>query len=292
MSSHPPATGPASGSHLQASTDPQSSGEFADRVVLRRDEGKGILRLTLNRPQARNALSVEVMRTLHQDLVEIAADPQIRVVVVDAHGPVFCAGHDLREMTAWRQAPDAGARAFADAFSLCAEMMQAIVTLPQPVIAVVEGMATAAGCQLVASCDLAVAGATAAFCTPGVHIGLFCSTPMVALSRAVGRKQAMEMLLLGEAISAERARDFGLINRVVPAGQALRQGMDFAHAIAGRSQRALRIGKKAFYQQAEQPLAEAYQLAGRAMVDNMLSHDAQEGIGAFIEKRMPQWQDR
>ena len=259
--------------------------------LLRHDEG-GIARLTLHRPQSRNALSLAMMTAMRDELSTIAQDASIRVVVIDAEGPVFCAGHDLREMTAWRQAADGGRDAFVKAFALCAEMMQAIVTLPQPVVAAVEGMATAAGCQLVASCDLAVAGEHAGFCTPGVHIGLFCSTPMVALSRNVSRKQAMEMLLLGERIEAQRAFEFGLVNRVVPPGTALRSAMDLAQVIATKSQRALRVGKKAFYEQAEMPLSEAYQHAGAVMVENMLAHDAQEGIGAFIEKRDPQWQDR
>ena len=269
-----------------------ASGETpAPAPLLRQDEG-GIARLTLNRPQSRNALSLVLMRALRDQLAAIAQDEAIRVVLIQAEGPVFCAGHDLREMTAWRQAGDSGRAAFAEAFALCAEMMQAIVTLPQPVIAVVEGMATAAGCQLVASCDLAVASDTAGFCTPGVHIGLFCSTPMVALSRNVSRKQAMEMLLLGERIGAQRALAFGLVNRVVPAGEAVRHAMALAQVIASKSQHALRIGKKAFYEQAEMPLADAYQHAGRVMVENMLSHDAQEGINAFIEKRDPAWLDR
>ena len=267
------------------------SPEIAPPALLRHDRG-GIARLTLNRPQSRNALSFALMTTLRDTLRQIATEPHVRVVVIDAEGPVFCAGHDLREMTDWRQAEDGGRDAFAKAFALCAEMMQAIVTLPQPVIAAVEGMATAAGCQLVASCDLAVAGEAAGFCTPGVHIGLFCSTPMVALSRNVSRKQAMEMLLLGERINAVRARDFGLVNRVVDAGTALAEAFKLADVIASKSQHALRVGKKAFYEQAEMPLEKAYQHAGAVMVENMLSHDAEEGIGAFVDKRDPAWLDR
>lgn len=259
--------------------------------LLRHDTG-GIVRLTLNRPQSRNALSLSLMRALRDELRQIAKDTQVRVVVIDAEGSVFCAGHDLREMTGWRQAEDGGRAAFAQAFALCAEMMQAIVTLPQPVIAAVEGMATAAGCQLVASCDLAVAGEWAGFCTPGVHIGLFCSTPMVALSRNVARKQAMEMLLLGERIDAHRALEFGLVNRVVSAGTALAQAFKLGEIIASKSQLALRIGKKTFYEQAEMTLHAAYHHAGAVMVENMLSHDADEGITAFIDKRDPAWLDR
>ena len=259
---------------------------------LLRHDAHGIARLTLNRPQSRNALSLAMMTTLRDVLFTIADDTSIRVVIINAAGPVFCAGHDLREMTAWRQAEDGGASAFVKAFALCAEMMQAIVTLPQPVIAAVEGMATAAGCQLVASCDLAVVGEGAGFCTPGVHIGLFCSTPMVALSRNVSRKQAMEMLLLGERIDAQRALDFGLVNRVVPMGDALQSAISLAEVMASKSQHVLRVGKKAFYEQVEMPLVAAYQHAGAVMVENMLAHDAQEGIGAFIDKRDPQWLDR
>ena len=279
-------------SHTSSSAPLRSvpAAEAAD-PVLRRD-AEGIACLTLNRPQSRNALSMPMMTALRDQLFTIASDQDIRVVIIKAEGPVFCAGHDLREMTAWRQAEDGGKAAFEQAFDLCAQMMQAIMTLPQPVIAAVESMATAAGCQLVASCDLAVAGQTAGFCTPGVHIGLFCSTPMVALSRNVGRKQAMEMLLLGERIPAQRALEFGLINRVVKEGEALQQAEALARVIASKSQRALRIGKKAFYEQAEMPIIEAYRHAGAVMVENMLAHDAQEGIGAFIEKRPPQWQDR
>jgi len=267
------------------------SPETAPPALLRHDRG-GIARLTLNRAQSRNALSLALMTTLRDTLRQISTEPHVRVVVIDAEGPVFCAGHDLREMTSWRQAEDGGRDAFAKAFALCAEMMQAIVTLPQPVIAAVEGMATAAGCQLVASCDLAVAGEAAGFCTPGVHIGLFCSTPMVALSRNVSRKQAMEMLLLGERINATRAHDFGLVNRVVDAGAALAEAFKLADVIASKSRHALRVGKKAFYEQADMPLEKAYQHAGAVMVENMLSHDAEEGILAFIDKRDPAWLDR
>lgn len=259
--------------------------------VLRHDQA-GIACLTLNRPQSRNALSLAMMTAMRDALNAIAQDQTIRAVIINAAGPVFCAGHDLREMTGWRQADDGGKTAFTKAFDLCAQMMQAIMQLPQPVIAAVEGMATAAGCQLVASCDLAVAGETAAFCTPGVHIGLFCSTPMVALSRNVGRKQAMEMLLLGTPIPAHTALEFGLVNRVVKDGEAMTQSMNFAKHIASKSQRALRIGKKAFYEQAEMSVSDAYRHAGRVMVENMMAFDAQEGIGAFIEKREPHWQDR
>jgi enoyl-CoA hydratase/carnithine racemase len=260
-------------------------------LLLRHDEG-GIACLTLNRPQSRNALSLAMMTALRDKFFTLARDHAIRVVIIKAEGPVFCAGHDLREMTQWRQDYDRGQVAFTQAFDLCAQMMQAIMQLPQPVIAAVEGMATAAGCQLVASCDLAVAGETAGFCTPGVHIGLFCSTPMVALSRNVGRKQAMEMLLLGERIPAHQALDFGLVNRVVKAGQAYDEALKLARVIASKSQRAVRIGKKAFYEQAEMPIADAYRHAGIVMVENMLSFDAEEGIGAFMEKRDPHWQDR
>ena len=279
-------------SNIKNPNSPPSETAPIQSDMVQRHDVDGIACLTLNRPQTRNALSRAMMTALRTMLFTLAQDQAIRAVIVKAEGPVFCAGHDLREMTAFRQAADGGKADFAQVFDLCAEMMQAIMTLPQPVIAAVEGMATAAGCQLVASCDLAVASETAGFCTPGVHIGLFCSTPMVALSRNVGRKQAMEMLLLGERIPAQQALEFGLVNRVVPAGQAFEHAMQWARVIASKSQRALRIGKKAFYEQAEMPIADAYRHAGAVMVENMLSFDAEEGIGAFMQKRDPHWQDR
>lgn len=260
--------------------------------MLLRHDRDDVAELTLNRPAARHALSGALIAALQAELDAIAADTRIRVVIIAATpGPVFCAGHDLREVTALRAGPDRGRAAFEDLLGRCATLMQSIVRLPQPVIAAVEGLATAAGCQLVASCDLAVAGEGATFCTPGVHIGLFCSTPMVALSRNVSRKHAMDMLLTGGTVPAAQAERMGLVNRVVPAGEALGEARTLAAVIASKSPAVLRIGKRTFYEQAEMPLAQAYAHAAAVMVENMLHADAVEGIGAFVEKREPRWQD-
>ncbi|TDR93760.1 enoyl-CoA hydratase [Enterovirga rhinocerotis] len=260
----------------------------ADPSLLREDRD-GVSILTLNRPAARNALSETLIGELSHSLDRIAEDRSIKAVVLAAGGPVFSAGHDLKEMTARRRDADRGRAYFVDVLARCSAMMQRIVRLPQPVIAAVEGVATAAGCQLVASCDLAVAGEEARFCTPGVNIGLFCSTPMVALSRNLSRKHAMEMLLLGEMLPAGEAARMGLVNRVVPAGDALAEAMRLAAIIASKSALTVRIGKKAFYEQAEMPLADAYDHASRVMAENMLARDAEEGIGAVLEKRQPVW---
>jgi enoyl-CoA hydratase/carnithine racemase len=248
--------------------------------------------LTLNRPQARNSLSLDLIAELHRALTELRADTGARAVVIAASGSAFCAGHDLKELTGRRADADRGRAFFAQTMNACSAMMQAIVTLPKPVIAAVNGVATAAGCQLVASCDLAVASEQAGFATPGVDIGLFCSTPMVALSRNVPRKQAMEMLLTGDIVPAARAREMGLINRVVPAGTEREAAIALAQSIAGKSALTVKIGKEAFYRQAEMSLAEAYRFAADVMTENMLARDAEEGIGAFIEKRQPVWEDR
>jgi enoyl-CoA hydratase/carnithine racemase len=247
----------------------------------------GVLRLTLNRPQARNALTMALMQELISALGRAAVDPQVRVVVIAGAGPAFCAGHDLRELRA-----DPRRETYEEVFALCSELMLAITHLPKPVIAQVHGIATAAGCQLVATCDLAVAAADARFATPGVNIGLFCSTPMVALSRAVGRKAAMEMLLTGELIDAAHARELGLVNRVVPPAELPAAVEALARQIAGKSARTVAIGKAAFYRQAELDLAAAYRYAAEVMTTNMLAADAEEGIDAFLEKRAPQWRDR
>ncbi len=249
----------------------------------------GILRLTLNRPGARNALSVGLMTALQAALDKSAADPAVRVVVIAANGPVFCAGHDLREMTAARADPDRGQENFAALFTQCSALMQAIVNHPRPVIAQVQGVATAAGCQLVASCDLAVAADNAKFATPGVNIGLFCSTPMVALSRNVSRKAAMEMLLTGEMVTAAEAVRIGLINRAVAPEALQDETMALAGKIAAKPHATLRTGKQAFYRQIEMPLAEAYAYTAQVMTENMLQAEANEGIGAFLEKREPKW---
>lgn len=260
-----------------------------DEQPLLRMDADGIATLTLNRPDRRNALSEGLIAALTAALDDIAEDRSVRAVILAAHGPVFSSGHDLKEMAARRSDPDRGRGYYTDILGRCAAMMMRIIHLPQPVIAAVEGVATAAGCQLVASCDLAVAGAQARFSTPGVHIGLFCSTPMVALSRNVSRKHAMEMLLLGEMVTAEDAARMGLINRATPAGAALAEAERMAAIIASKAPNVLKIGKRAFYDQLERPLIEAYAEASRVMVDNMLARDAEEGIAAFIEKRPPVW---
>jgi enoyl-CoA hydratase/carnithine racemase len=256
--------------------------------LLRHDES-GVTVLTLNRPQARNALSDALIDALAAALDAVAADSAVRAVVISANGPVFSAGHDLKEMTAHRADADRGRAYYVDILGRCAAMMQRIVRLPQPVIAAVEGVATAAGCQLVASCDLAVAGEGARFATPGVDIGLFCSTPMVALSRNLARKHAMELLLLGEMTSAADALRMGLVNRVEPAGEALSAAIRMARQIASKSPHTLKVGKAAFYEQLEMGLSDAYAHASQVMVENMLHRDSTEGIGAFIEKRVPVW---
>jgi enoyl-CoA hydratase/carnithine racemase len=216
----------------------------------------------------------------------------VRAVVLAANGPAFCAGHDLKELTGRRGDADGGRAYFQHIMTRCSAMMQQIVTLPQPVIAAVQGVASAAGCQLVASCDLAVASKAAGFATPGVDIGLFCSTPMVALSRNVSRKHAMEMLLTGDIVSADRAAAMGLVNEVVAAGAERAKAMDLALGFASKSSHVIGIGKAAFYRQLEMPLAEAYRYASEVMTANMMARDAEEGIEAFIEKRSPTWQDR
>lgn len=249
----------------------------------------GIVVLTLNRPAARNALSLAVLDTLHGEIRRAARDASVAAIVLAANGPAFCAGHDLREMSARRADSDGGRAFFDTTMAACATLMQGIIACPKPVIAAVEGVATAAGCQLVASCDLAVAADTATFGTPGVNIGLFCSTPMVALSRNVPRKQAMEMLLLGDVMSAADAETFGLINRAVAPSRVRDEALAMARTIAGKSRATVAIGKAAFYRQIEMPLAAAYDDAVRVMVENMLHADAEEGICAFIEKRSPVW---
>ena len=255
--------------------------------VLLKESDRGVLRLTLNRPDARNALSAALMLELLDALARVAEDPQARVVVIAGAGPAFCAGHDLREIRA-----DQRRETYERVFALCSELMLAIVRLPKPVIAEVHGVATAAGCQLVATCDLAVAAEDARFATPGVNIGLFCSTPMVALTRAVGRKAAMEMLLTGKRIDADTAQAIGLVNRVVP-HEGLRDAVDgLAREIAGKSALTVATGKEAFYRQAELDLAAAYRYAAEVMTTNMLARDAGEGIDAFLAKRAPVWHDR
>ena len=254
-----------------------------ETALLRRDAG-GVVWLTLNRSQARNALSLALMAALHDELARIGEDPGVKVVVLAGAGPAFCAGHDLREL---RAGPDR--TAYEQTFAACSRLMLRIVRLPKPVIARVHGVATAAGCQLVATCDLAIAAETARFATPGVNIGLFCSTPMVALTRAVGRKPAMEMLLTGDLIDAARAREIGLVNRVVPEAELDGAVAELAGRIAAKSPLTLALGKEAFYRQAEMDLDSAYRYAAEVMTRNMLARDAAEGIDAFLAKRTPVW---
>lgn len=247
--------------------------------------------LTLDRPLFRNTLSEAMLSALQAAIDRVSADRDVRAVIIAANGPAFCAGHDMKEMTGRRSDADGGRAYFADLMDRCAAMMQSIVRSPKPFIAAVEGVATAAGCQLVATCDLAVAGDAARFATPGVNIGLFCSTPMVALSRNVPRKQAMEMLLLGGMATAQDALHHGLANRVTPQGGAVAEAMTMAEAIASKSAATIAMGKQTFYRQLEVPLAQAYREAASVMVRNMMLHDAAEGIGAFIDKRQPEWKD-
>jgi enoyl-CoA hydratase/carnithine racemase len=260
--------------------------------ILLRETIGSIAVLTLNRPAARNSLSEGLIGELHAALGQIGADPLVRAVVIAANGPAFSAGHDMKELTARRTDADRGRAYFATIMNACSAMMQAVVQLPKPVVAAVQGIATAAGCQLVASCDLAVASEAASFATPGVDIGLFCSTPMVALSRNIPRKQAMEMLLTGEPVPAARAREIGLINRVVAAGTERDAAIALAQQVALKSTYTVKLGKQAFYRQAEMNLADAYRFAAEVMTENMMARDAEEGIGAFIEKREPKWEDR
>ncbi len=259
----------------------------ADSLVLIARPETGVAVVTLNRAEARNSLSLGLMAALHSAIDGSRRGSRGSAIVIAANGPAFCAGHDLKEMTAHRADADGGRAFFADTMQACARLMQAIVACPKPVIAAVHATATAAGCQLVATCDLAAAAETAKFCTPGVNIGLFCSTPMVALSRNVSRKRAMEMLLLGEMISAKDAADYGLVNRVVAPDKVLDEAMSMARQIAAKSPATVAAGKAAFYRQIEVPLGEAYDYAAEVMVDNMMLRDAEEGIGAFIGKRKP-----
>lgn len=258
--------------------------------LLQRIDHDGVAVLRLNAAETINALSEAMLAALSEEFDRIAEDRAIKAVILRSAGKHFCSGHNLKEMTAHRDDHDGGFQYFQDLFATCSAMMQRIVNLPQPVIAEVKGIATAAGCQLVASCDLAVASKGATFATSGVNIGLFCSTPMVALSRNVPRKVAMEMLLLGEFVSADRAAEVGLVNRVVPLEDLEDASMELARTIAGKSPVAVKIGKRAFYEQLEMPLAEAYAFAGRVMAENMMAQDAEAGIGAFTRKEpMPTW---
>lgn len=265
-----------------------SAGDGGGVVAFARCE-PGIVKLTLNRPESRNALSIEMMSALRSAIAEAGGDGAVRAIVLAANGPAFCAGHDLKELTARRTEPDGGRAFFSETMALCAALMQDIVRCPKPVIAAVHATATAAGCQLVATADLAVAAQSAQFCTPGVNIGLFCSTPMVALSRNVSRKRAMEMLLLGDMVSASDAAAWGLVNRVVAPQEVLGAALAMARQIASKSSATVKLGKAAFYEQSQMKLTEAYDYAARIMVENMMLADAEEGIGSFLAKRKPEW---
>ena len=261
-------------------------------VIIQELTEAGVLRLTLNDNGRRNALSEAMLERLGEVMRSAATDPSVRVVVLAANGPAFCAGHDLKEMTAGREAADNGRAYFTKVMETCSGVMQSIVNNPKPVIAEVAGIATAAGCQLVASCDLAYAADTAKFSTPGVHIGLFCSTPMVALSRNVSNKHAMEMLLTGDMVMPGRAAEIGLINQVVDTDSLTQFTMGIAKKIALKSSMTIAIGKQAYHEQRDLKLEDAYAYASQVMVDNMLKHDAKEGIQAFIEKRDATWLDK
>ena len=262
-----------------------------DSILLEELIGNGVYRLILNDAKKRNALSEEMIAKLKSLLTDATDNKSIRVIIIAGNGPAFCSGHDLKQMTAGRDNDDQGLTYFKKVFASCSELMQMIVEHPKPIIAEVSGIAAAAGCQLVACCDLAVAGKSARFITPGVNIGLFCSTPMIALSRNVSNKAAMEMLLTGEMVSADKAEHIGLINRVTDDADLKQETTALAELIASKSSLTLKIGKEAFYKQKDMPLSEAYDLASKVMVDNMLEHDAKEGIGSFLEKRKPKWQN-
>jgi enoyl-CoA hydratase/carnithine racemase len=257
--------------------------------LFRREDDNGVVTLTLNTPKNLNALSLDMLEALIAELDAIATDDQARVVVLSGVGPALSAGHDLKEMQAHRNDCDRGRAYYVELFARCSALMRAIVALPKPVIAAIEGVATAAGCQLVAACDLAVAGERARFGLSGVNFGLFCTTPLVAVGRTISRKRAMEMAMTGRLYSAAEAEHFGLINRVVPEGRALEEAQALAKAIAQQSGPTLAIGKRAFYDQIERPLDEAYAVASVAMIDNLAEPDCVEGMSAFLEKRRPTW---
>jgi len=252
----------------------------------------GILRILLNSPKNHNVLSEQIMTLIQSSLDDASINKNVRVIIISAEGPSFSAGHDLKELKAGRKNTDKGEIYFVEIMTKCSKLMQSIVNNPKPVIAEIAGTATAAGCQLVASCDLAYAGKSARFATPGVNIGLFCSTPMVALSRNVSNKNSMEMLLTGELISSEKAEKIGLINKVIDDSNLQSYTLKMALKISKKSSMTVKIGKKAFYKQVDMTLSEAYDYASKVMVDNMLKVDAEEGIDAFIEKRNPNWQDK
>ena len=262
------------------------------KILLKDKIDNGILRLTLNNSKNQNTLSELMIDSLKKAFSDAATDQSIRVIILAANGPIFCAGHDLKEITEARKSQDSGTDYFKQLFDSCSELMQMIVSNPKPVIAEVDGIATAAGCQLVASCDLALATNDSKFATPGVNIGLFCSTPMVALSRNVAKKHAMEMLLTGDMIDSKNAKAIGLINNHVSKDLLMEKTLSIANKIANKSAMTVKMGKQAFYIQSELELSEAYKYTSKIMVENMLKEDAKEGIDAFINKRNPQWTDK
>ena len=260
-------------------------------IVLKEKLESGLLRLTLNNPQSKNSLSEDMISALINSIDAASNDQSIKVIIIGASGSVFCAGHDLKEITEARGGEDSGDRYYKDLFDSCSSLMQLIVNCPKPIIAEVDGVATAAGCQLVGSCDLAIASDGSKFATPGVNIGLFCSTPMVALSRNVHKKNAMEMLLTGDMIDCKKAKEIGLINDCVSSIDLSASVVNLAEKIASKSTKTVAIGKKAFYEQAEMSLADAYKYTSEVMKENLLQSDAKEGINAFLEKRTPKWDD-
>jgi enoyl-CoA hydratase/carnithine racemase len=264
----------------------------ADEPILLRENRGGIAILTLNRPDTRNSLSAAMLAALIEAFESVAVDRSVRAVVLAANGPVFCAGHDLKEMTAHRRDADGGRSFFERMFANSSAVTRAVIDLPQPVVACVQGMATAAGCQIVSACDLVVASEAARFCTPGVGIGLFCTTPGVPLARKIAPNHAMEMLLTGDPISAPRAREIGLVNRLTEVGREREEALVLAGHIATKSAHVQKIGKSAFYRQNDMSLRDALDYANKVMVDNMMVRDAEEGISAFVEKRTPTWEDR
>ena len=270
----------------------QNQDVAAEETILLSSLDDGVLRLTLNRPKARNALSEAMLAALQESLDAAKANDDVRAIVICGNGPAFSAGHDLKEVSARRQDEDRGRKYFEWLMATCSNVMQTVVYSPKPVIAEVAGIASAAGCQLAASCDLVVASSQAQFCTPGVNIGLFCSTPMVAISRAMSRKHMMEMLLTGDMMDAETAFRFGLVNKVAAPEDLRSETNALAQKIASKSSAVVAIGKEAFYRQRDMPLADAYQYCSDVMVENMMFRDAEEGIGAFMEKRSPKWEDR
>ena len=263
-----------------------------NKILLKDKIDNGILRLTLNNSKNQNTLSELMIDSLKKAFSDAATDQSIKVIILAANGPIFCAGHDLKEITEARKSQDSGTDYFKQLFDSCSELMQMIVSNPKPVIAEVDGIATAAGCQLVASCDLALATNDSKFATPGVNIGLFCSTPMVALSRNVAKKHAMEMLLTGDMIDSKNAKAIGLINNHVSKDLLMEKTLSIANKIANKSAMTVKMGKQAFYIQSELELSEAYKYTSKIMVENMLKEDAKEGIDAFINKRNPQWTDK